>query len=446
MNAGSKSLEQLLDEFSGILQNDPGPLDPSSAYYVSNLHGDPSRDLMFRIGRTLMLQVRDDIFYFSGQRGTGKSTELRRLAHTLNESNDCRAFIVDASDYIADTHAIDLSDLLLVVLLAFADLLNRELNESVLSESVTSRFLGWLQTEVQLTGVTLSGVKAEFRAKQKTVISRIREFDIGRSERFVSECRQFAEQMSNGVKKHFNVKKVVLIVDSLERLRGTGAQATDMFDRVVTVFDGGLDSLRLPGLLTIYSVPPYLANLANVENRIKVFRMASVAVCTCPSGGMRRLASEHGLVALRELVERRFVDWRLVLSLEALDRLALVSGGDIRQLLRRLLHNVVDEAYFSRERLPLRADDPILEGVIRKQQDELEQLIPQDEYQFLSEIGAKNKIALPTGAALVAAARFLDIRAVMNYRADREWVDVNPLLWPLLDQWRSVDHGSIATN
>jgi hypothetical protein len=436
MSTPNSDLDSTLDAFSAILQNDPGPLEPSSDYYVRNLHGDPARDLIFRMQRTLTLQGRDDLFYFSGQRGTGKSTELRRLVHALNSGPDCRAYIVDASDYISDTHAIDLADLLLVVLLAFADCLNQEFEHDFLDEPLVARFTNWLHTEVQLTGVTVAGVKADFRSKQKTVINRLRDFEIDRAERFVQECREFAALLAAAVKRRHRVAKVVLVVDSLERLRGVGAQATDMFDRVVKVFDGGLDALRLPGLLTVYSVPPYLANLANLGNRTKVFQMASVAVCRCPRGALRRQAREEGLAALRELVTRRFERWPVVLRPEALDRLALVSGGDIRQLLRRLLQYVVDEAFFAQERLPLGADDSILDAVIERHQVELEQLVARDEYAFLADIGERNRIALPSGSALIAAARLLDIRAVMNYREEAEWVDINPLLWPLIDAWR----------
>ena len=101
-------LSQLLNQFAKVLANDPGALDYNSALYVHNLHGRGAEDVVSVLTRTI--QRSDDpgqLYYFSGQRGTGKSTELKRLTMLLNAEPGTKAFVVDALEYLADTHPLD---------------------------------------------------------------------------------------------------------------------------------------------------------------------------------------------------------------------------------------------------------------------------------------------------------------------------------------------------
>ncbi len=430
--------EATLDAFADILANDPGPLEPTDDRYVPNLHGSDAEDVIAALVRSCRRTRGSALYYFSGQRGTGKSTELRRLATLLNGAGPFRAYLVDALDYITDSHPIELIDLLLVSVIAFADRLTADTGEEFLRESVGTRLGQWLQTEVEIKGFTVAGIKTDFKKQQQSLIQRIRGFDMARQERFIDECREFMRDLSQFVRQRHRVEKVVLIVDSLERLRGIGNEAsTDMFDRVVKVFDGGVDALRLPELQVVYSVPPYLPYLANVKQRVSVSMLASVRVCEPPTRARRKPRPE-GLDAMRAVVAKRFAPWPTVLSGEALDHLMLSSGGDIRQLLRRLLLDIVDQAYYATARLPLAVDDAIVATVLEKHRVEFEQMVVQEEYPLLKGIADGNTLDLPKRSDLPVAARFFDIRAVLNYRNGTDWVDLNPLLWDLIDGWHAT--------
>ena len=430
--ADTERLTALLDDFFGILNNDPGALDPTSAYYVPDLHGRGAEDVVELLARTLRSTQGSGLYYFSGQRGTGKTTELRRLRTQLNGDARCRAVMVDALEYIGDSHPIELIDLLLVAAVAFADHLEDELKQDFLAESVAQRFGTWLQSEVEISGVSAFGVKGEFRKQQQSLLARIRAFDLARKERFIAECRDFLRDLGDVVRKRWRVQKVVLIVDSLERLRGVGNAADEMFDRVVQVFDGGLDSLRLPEMQVVYSVPPYLPYLSNVKARVPVYMLASVRVCEPPLRA-RRQPRADGLDTMARLVEKRFARCREVLTRGAIDRLVLASGGDVRQLLRRLLLDAVNEAYYALDRLPITAEDEIVATVIDRHRIEFEQMVVREAYPLLAAIAERDTVDLPKRSDLPVAARFFDIRAVLNYRNGTDWVDLNPLLWKLID-------------
>jgi energy-coupling factor transporter ATP-binding protein EcfA2 len=436
MLSPDEKLTALLDSFARKIANDPGALEPHDPRYVSNLHGTPAEDVVVTMKRAIERLDGSARFYFTGQRGTGKSTELRRLAGLLNKSTTTRAFVVDALGYIAETHPITLNDLLLLVALAFAEAIKESAGQDFLKEDLATRFGNWLETEVALTGFTVGGAKVELKAQQQSVSERIREFDLARQERMIDESRKYITELADFARKHFGCEKVVLIVDSLERLRGSGADTNPMFERVVKVFDGGVNNLLIDRLQVIYAVPPYLTFLTNVQAYAQVFTLASVRVCQRPVGANKRQPREEGLQVMREVVTLRFADWSMVLSQEALDHLIFHSGGDLRQLLRRFLIDVIDQCYFVLSELPLNKGHKVIATTIARLQGEYDALVVRDEYPLLKNIAETNTVDISNRERdLPVAARFFDIRAVLSYRNGVDWVDLNPLLWPLIDKY-----------
>ena len=436
----ANDLAQLLDEFARVLANDPGALDVDSGLYVPNLHGVAAEDVISLLEREVLRSSDDGhLYYFSGQRGTGKSTELKRLASTLNGHAEVRAYIVDALEYISDTHPLDTVTLLLITAVAFADRLAAAdgLGGDAPAREVAllTRFMNWLGTEVEISGVTVGGMKAEFRNQQQSIVQRLREFDMTRQERVMADCRRYIGEMADAVRRKWGCRKVLLAIDSLERLRGIGGEAAEMFDRVVKVFDGDIGQLRLPGVHVVYAVPPYLPYLTNVKALVRLFMLASVRVCRTPDEG-RRQPRQAGIQAMREVVQRRCARWRELVSEPAMDRLILASGGDLRQLLRRLLLDVLDEAYFEQGRLPLAADDPILETVLKRHGKELANMVVREEYPLLKDIADSNDLNLNRREDLPVVAHFFNLRVILNYRNGDEWLDLNPLLWDLIDRWQ----------
>lgn len=433
-----KELEALVDEFSAVLVNDPGPLSPELPTYVPGLHGTGADDQTALLARQIRLSEGGHLYYFSGMRGTGKSTELRRLEIELNGRDDTRAYLVDALEFMGETHPIDTLDLLLVVAAAFAHRLSQDdaLGEDLLQpDGPFKRFATWLQTEVGLDGIDLNGIKLTFQRQQQSIVERIRAHDRERQERVMAECQAFVEAMADAVRARLRRRKIVLIVDSLERLRSVTAGSSEMFDRVIKVFYGDEKRLRIPGVQMVFSVPPYLPYLSNVKALVRFFMLASVRVCE-PPGVARRQRRPGGMAGMESLVARRFTRWQEVLTQGALHRLIFESGGDIRQLLRRLLVNTLDRAAFDTTRLPLRADDAIVQEVIAAQRTEFRSLVVQAEYPLLKRIAQSNAIELPRRQDMVALANFFDQRAVLNYRNGEDWLDLNPLLWPLIDDWQ----------
>ena len=57
-------------------------------------------------------------------------------------------------------------------------------------------------------------------------------------------------------------RKVVLLVDSVERIRGVGSEAMTVYESVRNLFFGHAEHLRIPLLHVVYTIPPYLSVLA----------------------------------------------------------------------------------------------------------------------------------------------------------------------------------------
>lgn len=433
-----RSLVDLVDDFSIVLANDPGPLTPGSSEYVHNLHGTGVEDQVALLERQIRLTQGGQLYYFSGMRGTGKSTELKRLELMLNGRPNTRAYVVDALDYISDTHELDTLDLLLVVAAAFAHRLSQDdaLGEDLLvQDSPLLRFSTWLQSDVEIQGATVAGIKVDFKRQQQSIIQRIRAFDLARQERVMAECQSFITDMADAVRQKWKIEKVVLMVDSLERLRGVGSGASQMFERIVKVFYGDERRLRVRDVQVVFSVPPYLPYLTNVKAFVQLFMLASVRVCQPPDAA-RRQPRPEGLDTLEALVTKRFADWQRVISREALRKLCFHSGGDLRQLLRRLLSSTLEHAAFlPTDRLPLQANDDVIQTVLDAHRVDFEDLVVQVEYPLLKSIAERNALELPERSDLPVLAHFFDLRAVLNYRNGKDWLDINPLLWPLIDAW-----------
>jgi len=87
------------------------PLEPDHPFYYPFLQAtadDPIAELAERISFSQSQSVN----LFTGQRGSGKSTEFRRLRKMLIEDG-CEVFLLDMRDYMNLTTSVEISDFLI---------------------------------------------------------------------------------------------------------------------------------------------------------------------------------------------------------------------------------------------------------------------------------------------------------------------------------------------
>lgn len=442
--------KQTLREFRAALVETDVAIAPDDPRYVPGLHGTADEDVVCALQEEILTRPAQGshLFYFTGQRGTGKSTELRRLEQMLL-AEDTQVIRFDSLDFITETEKVTVESVLLLVTAGLAAWADDNYHQDFLTAGAWTRFADWLNTDIELTEVSAAGLKLKLKEQQASVANKIHALSAPLE--WTKKVQAFAGDIVEFVRQRTQRSRVVVIVDSLERLRGvSGADQDSMFQHVISTFAGDFDRLRIPGASAVYSVPPYLALMADVRSFTSCFALASVRVYAKPiaNGQLtdgRRQPRPEGVEKMRSLISRRYAQWEKVLTPQALDALVMASGGDLRHFMQRLVSGVVGKALFALDRLPLPAQDPVIAQVIDENRGETERLTVKSEWPLLADIAqTHNAIATDRNDSLRTLARLFDTRVILNYRNGAEWFDVHPLLWPLIDKFHEQSRDGSA--
>lgn len=436
--------KETLRAFQKVLRASSKPLDADDPYYVERLHGSEAEDVIERLLQTIEDTDGTGIYYFTGQRGTGKSTELRRLKSLLDDSSSYRCILFDSLDYLHEAKPIDAEMLMLIVAAGLADAISESHQSDPMTESAVSRFWTWLKSDISIETFEVpgTGLKFNIKAQQDSIAEKIA--SLSSRQRFHQELLQKIADMAEFWRQRES-KQIVLVVDSLENLRGNPMTGNDsqLFGSVVKVFSEQIDMLKVLGVHMVYSVPPYLCLLENVRSYVPWFSLASVRVCDDPRKA-RRQPREQGLKVMRRVLDKRWDNWRAVLDENALDRLSLLCGGDLRQFILRLLVDVLHQAQFALGRLPLKVDDSILNDAEQACATEMLQLTVRDEWPLLAQITRDNSPVMPQRDDLKTLAHLLDTKVILSYRNGRDWYDIHPSLWETMDALAPSSSGPAA--
>jgi hypothetical protein len=244
--------------------------------------------------------------------------------------------------------------------------------------------------------------------------------------KLAQQAREFAGSVVALIRKKTQDpdKKVVFIVDSVERIRGVGGDAEAVYKSVENLFSGHADKLVFPPLHVVYTIPPYLPILAA---GIRAF-LGGVAVYSLPAvhvfKNRSREASDAGLGIMEQIIAKRYPDWSAIFTPDALRRLALSSGGDLRDFFR-LIKICLTRAASPDTRLPV--GPGVLEHAETMVRNEMLPLAGED-LRWLKRIAATKDASLDAVKDLPVLARYFETKLVLNYRNGSNWYDVHPLL------------------
>lgn len=441
--ASSQSIEAKLDSLYSILLNESKPLPPDSPLYVKNLHFDPNRDVVADIARDVRLSVAGSMAYFTGNRGTGKSTELLRLKKKLESEGQC-VFYIDLNEYLVDGEPPDIKGLLVLLALSFAHELDVEFGADFRGITPLKRFWTWLkESNVDIDAIDAKGIKLKIHEGsgfQATFAKASQD----RSDQWVQEARSAITEMAVYVKAKASSTGTVVLYDSFERLRAKSPLVeVEFFSKIAELFNNS-GMLRFPGLHVVYSVPPYLPVITNIRNQVRLHVLGSVRVFEPPSAGARRHLRDEGLARMREVLDHRYAPWRDLVTEDALNLLAKMSGGDLRLFLNQLVREVVSDAYTAAERLPLKADDSVITDQIESHKRYMSTLLYESHLPVLSRVARDQETVVADAAEQAIVARLFDERLLFNYANGVEWVDANPLVWDRLDRFEQAQQSEKA--
>jgi len=403
------------------------PLDPDDPAYVG-LYDDPTlglEDPVELLKRTIEWAPRDSSAQLlSGFRGAGKSTELRRLRRDMREAGYL-VLLFDVFDYLSPSAPIDVSDFVMVLAGALSDELHASgaLKDAPARESYWTRLKNFMQTRVEFEEVVGKlgpvDIKASLRT-DPTFRRMLQERAAGHLAELVKDMRAYVAETLAAIPDAQRGSGLVLIADSIENISGTVSNAKEVQESLERLFTSHADNLQLPGAHIVYTVPPWLKIRApGISGRfsggLQVLHPLKVR-----EPDAARTPMPTALDALCRVVTARG-DWqRLLGGRDGLDRLALESGGHLRDLLR-MLSEIVRRA----EALPV--GERTIERAITQVKSELLP-IAEDDAVWLHRVAQTHETALLDVAKLPRLVTFLDSHLVLCYRNGDEWYDVHPLV------------------
>ena len=437
--------KRALQAFHRALQD--RPLDPADAddarRYVRELHVSRREagleiDPVARLAAQIERETGSRVWLFTGNIGSGKSTELRRLRQSLRESPGNVVFLTDAADYINLNQKIEIGDFLISVTAAFAEQAGHLLEDDVVARGYWERIVDFLSNtaieiremsvgagaEANVPGIARFSFKGDLKAaliRDPVVKQRIQAHLRGHLAALAEDLELFRGQILDRLRgKYGDDIKVVLVIDSLERLRGSGEASDDVFSSVRAMFSQYPDMLRLADLQTVYSVAPYLIKLA--PHLAGVFGAGTLCHLTTAHvfQARSREPDAEGVAIIREIVTRRYGQWEELISAEALDQVIEASGGDLRDLFR-MLSILLLELEFSTN------VDAALRYTLNQIRRDMT-WITTGHLERLRHLATTKAPRLESDADMDALVHDLETKRVLMYRNGEDWYDVHPLL------------------
>ncbi len=360
--------------------------------------------------------------FFTGLPGSGKSTELRRLAAALRE---LKSFVVrvDTEDLLDLREQVDIADVLCAVVYQTNLALIRERSpdakpEAALTDGPFLRLWSWVtHTDVSLAKVDgevgAEGVKVKGALQLKTNPTLRQQVRTRVAEMPGEFIRQVREEMAE-LLESFRARgheSVTVIVDSLEKLHGTNATFTEVLTSAERLFSSGAPDLKLP-VHTVYTLPPALVFRLNIP--VHFLPMLKVRG---PEGDR----DPDGFKAARALVGKRLTDADLSALFgadfeAALGRLIDWSAGYPRELVRLLQKCVKAGEVSDLEKLLTRAGAAFRRTVtdttavwLASVAHEKRAVIEDEETRDTADLAMRNSV-------------------VLRYMNGDEWYDVHPAI------------------
>jgi hypothetical protein len=404
---------------------DPGeplaPGDPRNVDVDSERFGMP-RGVVWseRIAREIILSNTPVCKLFTGLPGSGKSTELRRLLQRLNDEARFLAVLIDAEERIDLSSPVSEPDIVAVV----AYELERAVTEAEGKEPGPERpgFLTKLWERLASVEPSLTpkldlgppGAKLIFEMKSNPRFrQRVRDAISGNLTEFLADARHHVEALVERTRKA-GWEGLVVVFDSLEKLRGMSTNWEDVIDSAERVFGQGAVHVRLP-VHIVYTVPSAL-----LSRQTEIEFMPAVKVLD--ASGRR---SEPGIQALRDLVDRRIPPAEREAVFGAgerqrhlVDRIILQSGGYLRALVRTLRWCVAERE------LPV--DDASLDSRFASESDVFRRIVSQADFEWLARVATDKYLTLADEEQRPVTDRMLANSVVLRYHDKHEWWDVHP--------------------
>jgi hypothetical protein len=399
---------------------DPGLYEPVPGVVDQGLHLPGPIEA---IQKRLLKGGRETKMFLSGHVGSGKSTELARLGAQPKIRGEFSVVTLRFEEQ--EWATLDSSQVLFRMAGAlFAHGLDIDRIED------TERLNKVLQSlDGQLHGgkgttVREGTLKAEYnllfvKITQDLKLSegRRRQFrDLGETLKSVllDLLNELTDNIENQLARHEEPAKLLVVVDDLDKVRSPENQRD--------IFETHLNSLLVLPFRAVYTVPSGVAfgsNYADLrQNKVHLYPIKVLARVYHRDPEQAYLAERFGF--FRHLVDRRVVP--ALITDEAVRLATLYSGGVLRDFFRILREGIHIAEYNDMDVL----DGPALRAALRSEK------LRESAGLYLPDFKALAMIHQTHQLGSDANRRYLDEGRVIECYNDKNWFEVNPLLWSIL--------------
>lgn len=295
------------------------------------------------------------ITYFTGYRGTGKTTELHRVASLLSDKDEHANLLpvyINAIDYFDLHDTIDLPDILTAIIYSVIKEVGKYkgLNEEEAfgQNDFFSRTWHWLTTtDVTLSNLELGSNDSRLIFNMKETPSfrkKIRNAFSDHFSKYKEDIYKELEKLNDEVKSYDIAGErkdgILVILDQLEQNRGVSTKVDQVKSAIEEVFANRV-SLKLP-IDVIYTIPTFLSTKKVIEN---VNFLPVIKVITKDGH-----PNADGIEAMKSFIYKRVPknDWIEILGDEYNQKIESViafSGGYPRDLLLLLQDMIQSKNY-----------------------------------------------------------------------------------------------------
>ncbi|HEY9691831.1 MAG TPA: hypothetical protein V6D15_06485 [Oculatellaceae cyanobacterium] len=408
------------------------PLPPGHPAYVdcSEVRGDG--DVLVNLGNKIRRSKRMTCQLYAGHRGAGKSTELLRLKQYLEQQKFCVVY------FAADEEDIDPEDA------QYTDILlacTRHLLED-LKGTNPKPLLNWLKdrwqelkdlalTEIEFDGLSVEAQISQFSkltANLRAVPSlraKIREQINPHTVTLIKALNEFIAEAKKKLPSGCN--HIVVIADNLDRI--VPVTKEDGRTNHDEIFLDRSEQLQALDCHLIYTVPismVYSNRAVDLKDTYSDPEILPMIMVQTIEGKIY----ESGFNKIQEVIDRRVKLFAPTLSLktevfdsqDTLERLCLMSGGHVRNLLL-----LMQEAINRLDTLPITAQ--AVQKAITRVRDTYRRTVENDEWSVLATVSKSKQILNDSQHR-----NLLFNRCILEYRYfddDDEmqcWYDVHPLI------------------
>lgn len=441
MELTDKEVRQIV--FNNFPPVEKETIGPDHKFYVPLF--DDGDDPILKMQEAIEFSGGSSMQLFSGCRGSGKSTQLKRLDELLTKENYL-VVSVDALDFLNPAQPIDAKVVPFILGAMLSEAVEKEslLGHDPARQGFITRFFNYLNnTNVSLdelglkagadTGILPGGsVEAEFKVKFRTTESfrtQISKILSGREKESQAACHKFFEETRAALlKKHPHSEGCVFILDALEQLRGDVTNSPLVIESVLHLFTNYGDLLDLPGWNSIYTVPPWLhiayPGCINHACFLPTLKLWSYAEPDAPQS--RHVRSWE---IIRDIIGKRIPATMLdrVFAAEpngqrpVMDHLIEFSGGHLRDLFL-----LITKCVLASKILPIKM--PAAESAVASLSESMP--VSDRDSLYLRDVHRTRDRCLPDRetSSVTRFAQLTDFHLILEFRNGKSWFDIHPAI------------------